>query len=139
MRYAKPSYIEFFSYYLQQCLLIDLFSYRAPVHGQKGHLNKVRPSYFLGVFLELAIQFFMELNMALGIHVVLSVRARFSGINVLLPKRGKQAKSRVLGMYRKVFFSQFFNFFSICSIMKIYITVIAVCLKKFHIFENSGS
>ena len=37
------------------------------------------------------------------------------------------------------FFSQFFNFSSICSIMKVYKTVIAVCLNKFHIWQNSGS
>ena len=36
------------------------------------------------------------------------------------------------------FFSQFFTFLSIWSIMKVYITVIAVCLNKFHIWENSG-
>ena len=37
------------------------------------------------------------------------------------------------------FFSQFFNFLSVWSIMKVYITVIIVCLNKFHIWENSGS
>ena len=37
------------------------------------------------------------------------------------------------------FFSQFFTFLSIWSIMKVYITVILVCLNKFHIWENSGS
>ena len=36
------------------------------------------------------------------------------------------------------FFSQFFTFLSIWSIMKVYITVIAVYLNKFHICENSG-
>ena len=36
------------------------------------------------------------------------------------------------------FFSQFFTFLSIWSIMKVYITVIVVCLNKFHIWENSG-
>ena len=35
------------------------------------------------------------------------------------------------------FLSQFFTFLSIWSIMKVYITVIAVCLNKFHICENS--
>ena len=35
-------------------------------------------------------------------------------------------------------FSQF-KFFSIWSIMKVYITITAVCLNKFHIWENSGS
>ena len=36
------------------------------------------------------------------------------------------------------FFSQFFIFLSIWSIMKVYITVILVCVSKFHIWENSG-
>ena len=55
MRYAKLSCIEFYSCYLQQCLEIDLFSYRTPDHGQKGHMNKVCPSFCSEVFLELAL------------------------------------------------------------------------------------
>ena len=39
----------------------------------------------------------------------------------------------------KFFFFQFFIFLSIWSIMKVYITVILVCLNKCHIWENSGS
>ena len=37
------------------------------------------------------------------------------------------------------FFSQFFNFFSIRSTMKVCSTIIAVSLNKFHIWENSSS
>ena len=43
---------------LQQCHLIDLFCYRNPGHGQKGHMNKVCPSFCSEVFMELALQFF---------------------------------------------------------------------------------
>ena len=55
MRYAKLSYTEFYPCYLQQCHSIDLFSYRTPGHGQKGHMNKVCPSFCSEVFLELAL------------------------------------------------------------------------------------
>ena len=41
MRYAKLSCTELYSCYLQQCHSIDLFFYRTPGHGQKGHMNKV--------------------------------------------------------------------------------------------------
>ena len=66
MRYAKLSCIEFYSCYLQQCFSIDLFSYRNPGRGQKGLMNKVCPSFCSKVFLELALQFFLELSMMLG-------------------------------------------------------------------------
>ena len=65
MRYAKLSCTEFYPYYLQQCYSIDLFSYRTPGHGQKGHMNKVCPSFCSEVFMELAL-FFVELKMVLG-------------------------------------------------------------------------
>ena len=39
--YCKLSWIELFSFYLQQCLSIDLFSYWTPGHSQKGPMNKV--------------------------------------------------------------------------------------------------
>ena len=54
MRYAKLSCTEFYSGYLQQWLSINLFSYRIPGHGQKGHMNKVCQSFSVEVFLELA-------------------------------------------------------------------------------------
>ena len=55
MSYAKLSCIEFYSCYLQQCLSIDLLSYRTPGHGLKGHMNKVCPCFCSEVFLELAL------------------------------------------------------------------------------------
>ena len=67
MWYAKLSCTELYSCYLQQCLSIDLFSWP----GQKGHMNKVCPSFCSEVFLELALYFILELNMVLGAHVVL--------------------------------------------------------------------
>ena len=47
------------------------YSYRTSGHGQKGHINKVCPSFCSEVFLELALQFFLELHMLLGAPVVL--------------------------------------------------------------------
>ena len=38
MRYAKLSCTEFYPCYLQQCHSIDIFSYRTPGHGEKGHM-----------------------------------------------------------------------------------------------------
>ena len=112
MRYAKLSCFKFYSCYLQQCLSIDLFSYRASGHDQKGHMDKVSQSFCPEVFLELALQIFLELNMLLGAHVVLSMTARFSEINFLTQKLGIQAKPRVLSMYRKVqFFMSILSFF----------------------------
>ena len=105
MRYAKLSCTEFYSCYLQQCHSIDLFSYRTPPsHGQKGHINKVCPSFCSEVFLELALQFFLELHMVLGAHVVLCMTARFFEKNLLARKWGKQAK---------FFFLSFFFFISV--------------------------
>ena len=134
MRYAK------FSCYLQQCHSIDLSSYRTPGHGQKGYMNKVCLSFCSEVFLELALQFFLELNMVLGAHVVLCMTARFFEI-MFCPKNADNKPSpgffECIGKFR--FCSQFFIFLSIWSIMKVYITVTLACLNKFHIYENSGS
>ena len=52
MRYANLSCTEFYPCYLQQCLSVDLFSYRTPGHGQKGHMNKVCLSFCSDVFVE---------------------------------------------------------------------------------------
>ena len=76
--------------------------------------------------------------MVLGVHVVLCMTARFFQKSALSPKWGK-AKSRVLWMHRKVqFFFLVLCFLSVWSIMKACITVILLCLNKFHIWENSG-
>ena len=141
MRYAKQSCTEFYPCYLQQYHSIDLFSHGTPRHDQKGHMNKVCPSFCSEVFMKLAFQFFWGTrNGVRNPCGVVYDRARFFEKNLLPPKWGKQAKPRVLGMYRKVqFFSQFFIFLSVCSIMKVCITVILVCLNRFHIWENSGS
>ena len=141
MRYAKLSCIEFFSCYLQQCLSIDLFSYRTPGHGQKGHMNKVCPSFCSEVFLELALQFLLELNMVLGTNVVLCMtEADFLKIMFCL-QNGKidQAQGSLNVQESSGFFLSSLFVLSIWSIMKVYITVILVCLNKFHIWENSGS
>ena len=95
MRYSKLSCIGFY-YYLQQCFSIDLFSYRINGHGQKGHIKKVCQSFSLEVFLELALKFFLELNMLLGAHVVLCMTAGLFENDVLPQKWGKWAKARVL-------------------------------------------
>ena len=50
MRYDKLRCTECYSCYLQQCHSTDLFSYRVPGHGHKGHMNKVLLfSLFLGI------------------------------------------------------------------------------------------
>ena len=96
MRYAKLSCTEFYSCYLQKCHSIDLFSYRTPGHGQKGQMNKICPSFYSEVLLELAFQLFLELDMVLGAHVVLCMtEADCFDNHVLPPKWGKQAKPRV--------------------------------------------
>ena len=141
MRYAKLSCIESYSCYLQQCLSIDFFSYRMPVHGQKSHMNKVCPSFCLVVFLEFAIQFLLKLNMVLGAHVVLCMAEPYFLQILFCLQIGENRPSlwffECIGKFS--FFSQFFNFFPIWPIMKVYIAVIAVCLNKFHIWKNSGS
>ena len=106
------------------------------------HMNKFCPSFCLEVFFELAIQFFLELNMVLGTHAVLCMTEPHLLKTMLSPKMGKigQAQGSLDVYLRKFsFFSQFYNFFSVWSIMKVYITVIAICLNKFHIWVNSGS
>ena len=88
MRCGKLSSIEFYSCYLQQYLLINLFSYSLS-YGQKGHMNKVCPSFCQEAFLEFAPEFFLELSMVLGAHVVLCVTGRFFENNTFSPKMGK--------------------------------------------------
>ena len=137
MRYAKLSCTEFYPCYLQQCHSIDLFSYRTSGHGQKGHMNKVCPSFCSEVFMELALQFFSGTQHGVRgpCDVVYARKKCFT------PKMGKigQAQGSLNVQESSVFFSQFFIFLSIWSIMKVYITVILVCLNKFHIWENSDS
>ena len=81
--------------------------------------------------------FFQELNVVRGPCGVVYNRKK----KVLSPQNGENRPSpgffECIGKFS--FFSQFFTFLSIWSIMKVYITVIAVCLNKFHIWENSGS
>ena len=108
MRYAELSCTEFYSCYLQQCHSIGLLSYRTPGHGQNGHINKVCPSLCSEVSLELTLQFFLELHVVLGTHVMLCITARFFENRVLPPKWRKQTQ----GFLKKFsFFSQFFIFF----------------------------
>ena len=138
MRYAKLSCTEFCCY-LQQCYSIDLFSYRTPGHGQRGHMNKVCPSFCSEVFLELTLQFFLELNMVLGAHVVLRMTEPDFLKIMFFPQNGENKPTP--GFFECIgeFFFSVLCFLSIWSIMKVYITVIVVCLNKFHIWENSGS
>ena len=103
-------------------------------------MNKVCPSFCLEVYLEIALQFFLELNMVLEAHVVLCMaEPEFSKV-IFYPINGEDRPS--LGFFECIgkfsFFSQCFNFFSIRS-MKVCIIVIAVCLNKFQIWLNSGS
>ena len=89
--------------------------------------------------------------MVLGAHMVLCMtEPEFLKI-LFCPQNGENRPSpgffECIGKFS--FFSQFFTFLSIWSIMKVnwsiwsaiwsYITVIAVYLNKFHISGNSGS
>ena len=60
---------------------------------------------------------------------------------IFYPENGENRTSR--GFFERNrkfgFFSQFSIFLSVWSIMKVCITVIFVCLDKFHIWESSGS
>ena len=90
MRYAKQSCTEFYPCYLQQCHSIDLFSYRTPGHGQKGHMNKVCPSFCSEVFMELAFYFFLGTRHGVrNLCGVVHDRARFFEKNLLPQKWGK--------------------------------------------------
>ena len=136
MKYAKLNCTEFYSCYLQQCHSIDLFCYRTPGHGQKGHMNKVCPFFCSEVFLESALQFFMELNIVLGAQVVLCMTEPDFLKIMFCPQIGEksQAQGNVQEYIGKFFFFLSSSFFlSICSIMNVCITVIFVCLNKFHI------
>ena len=103
-------------------------------------MNKVCPSFCLEVFLELALWLFLELHIVLGTHVVLCMTARLFEI-MFCPKKWENRP--ILGFVECIgkfsFLSQFFNFLSIWSKIKVCITVITVCLNKFHIWESSGS
>ena len=112
MGYGKPSYIKFYSCYLQQCPSIDLFSYWTPFCGQNGPMNKVCTSFCLKVFLELAFQFFLEFSMVLGIHMVLCMtELHFLKIIFLPLKWGKYRPMlgffECVGKFSYQFFSQF--------------------------------
>ena len=139
MRYANLSCTEFYSCYLQQCLSIDSFSYGTPGHDQKGHMNKVCPSVQKFLWNSL-FSFFRELKMVLGAHVMLCMAESDVLEKMLYPQNGENRPSP--GFFECVgkfsFFSQFFIFLSVWSIMKVCITVILLCLNKFHIWENSG-
>ena len=132
MRYGQLSCTEFCSFYLQQCHSNDSFSYRTPGHGQKSHMNKVCPSFCSEVFLEFALQFFLELHVVLAAHVVLCMTEPDFLKIMSCPQNGENRPSP--GFFGKVFFSQFIIFLSSGSIMKLYIAVILVCLNKFHIW-----
>ena len=79
--------------------------------------------------------------MVLGAHVVLCMTEPDYLKIAFYPQNGENRSS--LGFFECIekfsFFSQFFIFFLILPIVKVSITVIAVCLNKFHIWENFGS
>ena len=81
------------------------------------------------------------IKMVLGADVILCMAEPDVLKKIFYPQNGENRPSpgffECIGKFS--FFSQFFTFLSIWSIMKVYITVIAVCLNKFHIRGNSGS
>ena len=135
MRYAKLSCTEFCLCYLQQCHSIDLFFYRTErvilIRSIRSFVQKFSWSWLLS--------FLGELSM--DTHVVLCMGETHFLRKMFYPRNGENRPSpgffECIGKFS--FFSQFFIFLSIQSIMKVHITVILVYLKKFHIWQNSGS
>ena len=116
MRYAKLSCIESYSFHLQQCPSIDFsillqdpwpcpeWSY---VEGIFVHL--------FGIFLELSLNFFLEWNMVLGVHVVLGM-ADLDFLKIMFcPKMGKigQAQGSLNVQESSVFFLVLYFFISV--------------------------
>ena len=133
------SYTEFYPCYLQQCHSVDLFSYRTPSHGLRGvSITSVCPSVqrFSWNWL---FSFFRELNMVLGAHVVLCMTEPDFLKKMFYPQNGENRPSpgffECIGKFS--FFFLVLYFLSVWSIMKVCITVILLCLNKFHIWENS--
>ena len=86
------------------------------------YMNKVCPSFCLEVFFELVLQSFLEPNMVLGAHAVLCLtkpdvlKTMFCcKIRKISPAQG--SLNAYIGKFS--FFSQFFHFFSVWSIMKV--------------------
>ena len=117
MRYAKLSCIEFHSCYLQQCLSIDLFSYRSPGYGHGFGIGSL---VFSGTQDDVT-----------GSFSVRHGRARF--FKMFCPQNEDNRKPMVLWMYRNLVI----NFFSIWSMMKVYID--CYVWTKSHIWGNSDS
>ena len=126
MRYAKLSCTEFYPCYLQQCHSIDLFSYRTPGHGQKGHMNKVCPSFCSEVFMELALQFFSGTQH--GVRGPCGVV--YDRKKCFIPKMGKIGQVQgSLNVQENYFFSQLFAFLSVWS---------AQCAPSFRVSHSEG-
>ena len=100
---------------------IDLFSYRTPGHGQKGHIRSVRTSVqtFSWTWL---FTFFLELNMVLEAHVVLCMTEPDFLKIMFRHQNGENRPSPGFfeGIGKFSFFSQFFTFLSMKVIMKVY-------------------
>ena len=117
MRYGKLICIQFYSCYLQQCLSVNCFSYWTPCHKSlKGPMNKVCLTFCLEIFLELTLQFSLELRMMLGSHMVLCMAAKLFENNIFASKMGKRT---TLGFFE--FIEKFSYFFSVWSIMKVFV------------------
>ena len=78
--------------------------------------------------------------MVLGAHVMLCMRESDVLRKTFYPQNGENRPSpeffECIGKFS--FFFLVLYFLSVWSIMKVCITVILVCLNKFHIWENSG-
>ena len=127
MKYGKLSLIGFYSSYLQQCLPIELFSHWIPYLGPKGPISNVYP-FVRNFYWNWLFRFFLELNMVLGAHVVLWQNWIFEK-KFFSPKNGENRPS--LGFFECIW--KFF--FSICSIIKVYIN----CCMLGKISENFDS
>ena len=118
MRYAKLSCTEFYPRYLQQCAQLT--------YSLIGLLAMARSWNWLFIF-------FRELNMVLGAHVVLCITEPDVLKKMFYSQNGENRPSP--GFFECI---ENFSFLSVWPIRKVYITVIPVCLNKFHIWENFG-
>ena len=112
MKYGQSSYIEFYSCYLQQCPLIDLFSYWTPGHSCRVLWNKVlypsvwkfTANYLISFFLDLDLDVFMVLGFMCAWQSQLFWEYYF------YPKNGENESNSIFWIYWKIL-SLFQNLF----------------------------
>ena len=132
MRYAKLSCTEFILVIYSNATQLT-YSYRTSGHGQKGHVNKFCSLVFLGT----------QHGVRGPCGVVYNRARSFEKIFYLHNSENRPSRGffECIGKFSFCLFSFFFCslfFLSVWSIMKVCITVILVCLNKFHIWGISS-